>query len=263
MVFIDGSWMFHNKKHLVEACGAEDYDIDYKKIPLVIQDHLYDYMTLDVDIVRTHFFGSMPVNKPAFNPAKQKAFYKYLKEECLFNTEVFETDYQDDPEAKPKEKALSIALTASMMANAAGNIYDIAAFIAGDPDYIPLIKRARALGKRVLLIGLRNGSDTRLQDKTSLFDYPVLYLDDYLDKLKLERNEHYRACQSCSKEELTNWHGSDFYCSECRENDSRLKLRECNNCGKNEETTWEETYYYCYDCRESYRKQQQQQSTLL
>ena len=63
-VYIDGSWMFHNKKFLVEAYGEEDYDVDYKKIPLIIQEHLLNNLTIDVDIVRTYFYGTMPVNKP-------------------------------------------------------------------------------------------------------------------------------------------------------------------------------------------------------
>ena len=61
---------------------------------------------------------------------------------------------------------------------------------------------------------------------------------------------------SCGKEEMTNWHGTDFYCSDCRDNDTRAQIRTCNNCNKEEETTWTEPYYYCFDCRESYRKNQ-------
>jgi len=256
-VFIDGSWMFHNKKYLVEAYGDEEYDIDYKKIPLIIQEHLLNSMTIDVDIVRTHFFGTMPVNKPGFAPNKQKAFYKYLKEECYFLTDVFEVDYLNDPLSKPRDTALPIALCSSLLYNTALNTsYDIAAILLGDPDYVSMIKRARMLGKRILLIGVRCAQDSRLRTRTALFDYPVLYLDDHLETIKLDRHEHYRQCMNCENEELTNWHGAEFYCSECRENDNRAKLRTCNNCGKEEETTWDEPYYYCFDCRETYRKSQ-------
>lgn len=256
-VYIDGSWMFHNKKHLVEAYGEEDYDVDYKKIPLIIQEHLLNNLTIDVDIVRTYFYGTMPINKPNFSPNKQKAFYKYLKEECYFVTDVFEVDYQDDELAKPQTNALPVALSSSLLYNAGLNTsYDIAAIALGDPDYVSMIKRARMLGKRILLIGIKNTSDTRLRTRTALLDYPVLYLDDHLETLKLDRHEHFRQCMSCGNEEMTNWHGTDFYCSECRENDTRAQLRTCNNCNKEEETTWSEPYYYCFDCRESYRKSQ-------
>ena len=158
---------------------------------------------------------------------------------------------------KPTNNSLQIALASSLLYNAGLNTsYDIAAIALGDPDYSSMIKRARMLGKRILLIGIKNSPDTRLRSRTTLLDYPVLYLDDHLETLKLNREEHYRQCMSCDNEEMTNWHGSDFYCSKCRENDSRASLRTCNNCNKEEETTWSEPYYYCFDCRESYRKNQ-------
>ncbi len=28
MIFIDGSWMYHNKQHIMEAFNTEDFDID-------------------------------------------------------------------------------------------------------------------------------------------------------------------------------------------------------------------------------------------
>mgnify|MGYP001265550235 CR=1 FL=1 len=256
-VYIDGSWIFHNKKHLIDAYGQDDYDIDFNKISLVIQQHLLNNLTIDVDIVRTYFFGTMPLNKVGFDSNKQKAFYKYLKEECHFVTDFFEIDYQNDESFQPNINSLQIALTSSVLYNAGLNTsYDIAAIALADPSYQSMIKRARMLGKRILLIGIKDSFDNRLRSRTTLFDYPVLYLDDYLDTLKLNREDHLRKCMGCDNEEMTNWYGTDFYCSECRENDSRAKSRKCNNCGKEEETTWAEPYYYCFDCRESYRKNQ-------
>jgi len=254
MTFIDGGWMFHNKRHLLEAFDSPDFDVDYKKIPLLIREHLKKVTGSDIDNIRTNFFGSMPINKPDFNPSRQKAFYKYLREECFFEAEVFDIDYQNDDDLKPRDKSLNIAFASSIMGNAALNTFDVAAFIAGDPDYIPLIKRLRMLGKRILLVGLKDSMDTRLQSKIGMFDFPTLFLDENLEYLKLERNDHYRECMACGEAELTNWHGAEFYCSNCRENDNRMALRTCDSCGKVEETTWSENYYYCFECRESHRK---------
>lgn len=256
-VYIDGSWMFHNKKYLINSLGDDDYDIDFKKISLIIQKHLLNNLTIDVDIVRTYFFGIMPLNKPGFVPNKQKSFYKYLKEECYFVTDIFEIDYQNDELFKPQDNSLQIALASSLLYNAGLNTsYDIAAIALGNPDYVSMIKRARMLGKRILLIAVKNSPDSRLRLRSTLLDYPVLYLDDHIETLRLDRHDHLRQCMSCDNKEMTNWHGSDFYCSKCRENDSRSKLRKCNNCNKEEETSWSEPYYYCFDCRESYRKNQ-------
>ncbi|MGB0428020.1 MAG: NYN domain-containing protein [Flavobacteriales bacterium] len=254
MLFVDGSWMFHNKKFLIESLNNEQSDINYKKIPNLVSDHMYSVLGRDVDLVRTHFFGSILVNKPDFNSNKQKSFYKYLNEDCYFETEVYEIDCNNDPEYRPRDKHLAIALTSSIMYNAALDNFDVAAIIINDLSYIPLINRLRSMGKRVVFIGLRNANDIFLQSRTSLFDYPNLYLDDHIEVLELERSEHYRSCMSCEKEELTNWHGSEFYCEVCRTNDKRAQLRACDSCGREEETTWMESYFYCFDCRESHRK---------
>jgi hypothetical protein len=100
---------------------------------LVIQEHLLNNLTIDVDIVRTYFFGTMPLNKPGFQSSKQKAFYKYLKEECYFVTDIFEIDYQNDELLKPTNNSLQIALASSLLYNAGLNTsYDIAAIALGN-----------------------------------------------------------------------------------------------------------------------------------
>lgn len=263
MLFIDGGWMFHNKKILLDAFDSEEVDVDYKKIPLLVKKHVEEHTGCNADVVRTNFFGSIPVNKPDFNSNKQKSFYKYLKEDCFFETEVFEIDYQNDDDFKPKDKSLNIALASSAMGNVAIDSFDIAAFVISDTSYIPLINRIKALGKRVILVGIDNGVDVRLQNRKTIFDLPNLYLDHNLPFIKLERNEHYRACMNCQAEELTNWHGAEFYCENCRENDNRANLRVCDSCGKEEETTWSESYYYCFDCREAHRKTSTSERSLI
>jgi len=118
---------------------------------------------------------------------------------------------------KPTNNSLQIALASSLLYNAGLNAsYDIAAIALGDPDYSSMIKRSRMLGKRILLIGIKNSPDNRLRSRTTLLDYPVLYLDDHLETLKLNRQDHYRQCMSCDNEELTNRYSSDFYCSQFR-----------------------------------------------
>ena len=79
----------------------------------------------------------MPLNKPGFVPSKQKSFYKYLKEECYFVTDIFEIDYQNDELFKPQDNSLQIALASSLLYNAGLNTsYDIAAIALGNPDYV-------------------------------------------------------------------------------------------------------------------------------
>lgn len=259
MVFIDGSWMFHNKQQIIESYKDENYEIDYRRIPWLIQQHLGECTDLPIDVVRTHYFGSIPINKPGYDSSKQQAFYRFLEDKCAFETHIYDIDFHNDPNSHPKEKCVDISLATNMLYYAMlPNVFDVAILVAGDLDYLPLIQQVRRLGKRVLLVGLRNIGDyyptsKRLLDNHSLFDLPTIFIDDHLEDIRLERELVPRECQSCGHEELTTWHGDDFYCNSCRATNTK-RSRSCDSCGKTEETTWNKPYFYCADCRQKHRE---------
>ena len=117
----------------------------------------------------------MPLNKPGFQSIKQRGILQVFKEECYFVTDIFEIDYQNDELLKPTNNSLQIALASSLLYNAGLNTsYDIAAIALGDPDYSSMIKRARMLGKRILLVGIKNSPDTRLRSRTTPSRLPCI-----------------------------------------------------------------------------------------
>ena len=72
MIFIDGSWMYHNKKHIIEAFEEESYDIDYSKILELVKDHIQNFLHTEIDLIRTSFFASIPKNdRPALPGLEQ------------------------------------------------------------------------------------------------------------------------------------------------------------------------------------------------
>jgi len=259
MVFIDGSWMYHNRQQILEAFQTEDFDIDYQKIPFIIERHLREQTEKEFDIVRTHYFGSIPINKPGFDSGKQDAFYKYLADKCFFETEIYNIDFRNDPSCRPKEKCVDIALASSMLFNAAmPGSYDVAALVVGDVDYLPVIRRVRSLGKRSLLVGLKKveghyPTSNKLISEPCLFDFPPLFLDDHLEEIRLHREQILRRCMNCRKTENTTWAGKEFYCVQCRAQNTR-RIRICDTCSKEEETSWNKDYFYCAECRGEYRK---------
>lgn len=259
MVFIDGSWLFHNRQHLSEVIDAEYFEIDYARIPRVIARHIGRHFRMAVDVVRTHYFGAIPVNKPGFNPAKQQMFFNYLAERCFFETEIYDIDFRHDPSSRPKEKCVDIALAASMLYYAArGDGYDIAALLAGDLDYLPMIRRVRLLGKRTLLVALKEigtyyPTSKRLLESPNLFDLPHLFLDDHLEEIRLKRTVAMRQCDNCGNTERTTWTGDAFYCVACRSRHTTMRKRTCDTCGKEEETHWTGQAFYCDECRKQYR----------
>lgn len=222
MVFIDGSWVFHNKGLICSEFKNPDFKIDYAKIPQLIREDLANQTKLPIDIVRVGYFGSIPVNKPGFDSTSQSAFFDYLNNECHFDTEIYEIDFKNNSSFSPQEKCVDIGLSSSMLFHAAlQGTYDIAALVAGDYDYMPMLRKVRQLGKRTLLVGLRKlgnvyPTSLKLIDNYSLFDFPPIFLEDYLEEIQLKKHTSKRICDSCGNEEKTEWEGRSFFCSKCR-----------------------------------------------
>ena len=141
MVFVDGSWLYHNRKTIVNVASTDDFEIDYEKLPHLIAEVLGDKLDIDVDIVRTCYFGVIAINKPGYNPTKQRAFYDYLSERCYFETELHSIDFRQPPTSRLDERCVEIALASSMMYYAAmPGAFDVAVLITGDSDFSPLAR---------------------------------------------------------------------------------------------------------------------------
>lgn len=269
MIFIDGSWLFHNLSHLREIFNDPNYIIDYKKLPRLIGRILSDDIGDIVDIVRTHFFGAMPINKPGFDPTPQLNFFNFLEKECHYAMEIHDIDFKHNSEIHPQEKCVDVALATTMMMHSMTyGSFDVAVLVAGDLDYMPLLKRVRLQGKRTMLVAMRSISDyapsnEKLTNDFTLFDFDVVYLDDYLEELRLVREKKLRKCESCGEKKFTYWDGPHFYCSDCQEryqeknqekfSDKGRMARKCVACGEEKDTSWRGDIFYCDDCRDKYR----------
>lgn len=260
MIFVDGSWLYHSRQALFESLGEESgFEIDYKRIPDIIAHAIADVLDAEVDVVRTNYFGTIPVNKQGYNPAKQKAFYEFLALQCAYDTEILEIDFRREPHARPDDKWVNVALASSMLYFAAvPGAFDVATIVGGDADYIPLLKRVRAMGKRVQIVGMNNLDNKFLTSAMLLTtpgiqDMPPIFLDEHAQEIRLVREEQRRACKNCGREEVTTWAGPDFFCSNCR-NEHRKQVRVCDTCGREEETTWDKPFFYCSECRIKHRE---------
>lgn len=262
MIFVDGSWLYHSRQALFEALGEDSgFEIDYKRIPDIIAHAIADSLDAEVDMVRTNYFGTIPINKQGYNPSKQLAFYDFLALQCAYDTEILEIDFRRMPTARPDDKWVNVALASSMTYYASiPGAFDIAVLVGGDADYMPLLRRVRQMGKRVQLVGMNSSlageplTSPMLLSTSGLQDLPPIFLDDHADKVRLVRQERTRNCKTCGRTEMTTWAGPDFFCSNCR-NEHRRQVRICDTCGKEEETTWDKPYFYCTECRRKYSGQ--------
>ena len=258
MIFIDGSWFYHSRQILFDLKDETGFEIDYKRIPLLVEDWLAENMSTEVDVVRTCYFGTLPMNKPGYHPAKQRTFYQFLQQDCGFDVEVLEMDHRLE-HGISDDRRVGVALASAMTHFAAvPGAYDIAVLVGGSSDYRPLLKRVRDWGRSTLLVAMNNAESRQatspvLLAEYALFDVPPLFLDDHIDEVRLVRKELPRVCKACGQSEVTTWAGVEFYCSKCR-SDHHRRVRTCDTCGREEETTWDKDYFYCSQCRKDFRR---------
>lgn len=259
MIFIDGSWFYHSRQILFDLKDENGFEIDYKRLPLLIGDWLSGDLDTDVEVVRTFYIGTLPLNKPGYNPAKQRTFYQFLQDECGFDVEVLEIDHKLEHDIC-EGRSVGIALTSAMTHFAAiPGAYDFAVLVGGSSDYRPALKRIRdSWGRRTALVSMNNTeqrhvSSPDLLADTVITDASTLFLDDHIDEIRLLRQEQPRECKSCGESEITTWAGVEFYCSNCR-SDHRRRVRTCDTCSREEETSWDKDYFYCSQCRKEFKK---------
>jgi uncharacterized LabA/DUF88 family protein len=66
-------------------------------------------------------------------------------------------------------KQVDISLSVAMLVHAARHHYEIAVLVAGDEDYVPLVRAVQAEGKRVHVWFVSNGLDPKLRREADYF----------------------------------------------------------------------------------------------
>ena len=261
MIFIDGTWLYSSQRHLAESFG-DNVNIDYGKLPKVVANVIAQNLNYGgVDIVRTYLFGSNAKGHQEADDLrvqKRKQFYDTLREEYNYDVEVYDVDYrgkrlrkQDrdpDDDFTPTEKCVDIALASSMLYYAAQPFaYEIAILVGGDRDYVPMLKKVRRLGKRVAIASIRKTCSYSLsnpKDKEGVRDFDMIWLDDYVEDIRLKPVMRQVRCESENHDGVDLVWTDEFvrknrpyYCRECREK-TRLRRQE-------------EGYQYDYDNEDS------------
>jgi cold shock CspA family protein len=243
MVFIDGTWLYSNLRHLARETNGPGggFYIDYGLLPDAIIQALRSRDGLpELDLVRTHLFGSFPIN---YDPVdedraqRRKDFFALLREDYHYEVEAFPIDYQrrrilhDDRAGEdtfvPREKCVDIALASSMLYNAAiPGGYDIAIAVIGDKDYYPVLQRIRSLGKRIAIASIRQSCAKLYADRADekgIKDYHVVWLNDMADRIEWRPEESLVECKSPlhagDRMVLTTIRlreGQPFFCDACR-----------------------------------------------
>ena len=217
MVFIDGGWLYRSRTTLFAKLGEENFEIDYAKLPKIFCEDVANRLDEDISLVRTNYFGTIPSARSGFNTSKQYAFYDFLERSCGYETEIHEVDVGTD------ENWIKMSLASSLLYYAAQpGAFDIALLIGDDPDYAPVLRRARLFGKRIQIVGAHDADGKQpppaatLATRSRVADFPLLWIDDHASEVRLVRERVTRVCKQCGREEETTWAGPEFFCSVCR-----------------------------------------------
>jgi len=241
MLFIDGTWLYSNNPKLSEAYGDPNYRVDFGKLPAVLAQEIGGQLgSAEVDVVRTHLFGSLAANydlRDEESVMRRQDFFDMLKEEYRYEVETFSINFlgrrlrkaDRDPldTFEPREKCVDIALATSMLYLAAiPYAYDIGLAVIGDRDFMPMLQHVRRLGKRVAIASIQGSCTPEFadpRDEAGVKDFGIIWLDDLLHKLELKYERHQLECQSPihtgDRKVWTTFHprrGRKFFCDECR-----------------------------------------------
>ena len=93
--------------------------------------------------------------------------------------------YEAKSEGEKGEKCVDVKLAVEMTHLAmVPHAYDIAVIITGDLDFLPVMQMVRFVGKRVVLVSMRNSCSPDLcKNEAQVRDFDVIWLDDHLSDL--------------------------------------------------------------------------------
>ena len=223
MVFIDGNWLYKSRSAVFAKLNEPNgFEIDYRKLPSVMCEDVANYLNLDVDNVRTVYFGTIPSQRSGFNTGKQNSFYNFLETSCGYETNIHEVDINGS-EPRNDESWVVAALSSSLLYYAAVGAYDIAVVLGQDENYAPALRHARLLGKRIQIVGAQTAPDgkgdsaqSQLLAKPKVADFPPIFIENHAEAIRLVREAQMRTCRECGSMEETTWAGPEFFCSKCR-----------------------------------------------
>jgi uncharacterized LabA/DUF88 family protein len=199
MIFIDGSNVFKSQD-LIEA----GYRLDYAKL---VKNVILDGQ----ELVRTYYYASEDV--PPIE--SQSNLYRELRDNLKFDTTILPLKVRelDNGNLKKQEKGVDISLAVDMLSMAYKDGYDIGILVAGDSDYLKLVRAVKDTGKKVKVIAIKKSCSSDLMSSS---DYRPFWLDDIAGEIRIEPKIALK-CSVCQKEfTVRNTPKEPYFCQEHR-----------------------------------------------
>jgi cold shock CspA family protein len=129
---------------------------------------------------------------------RRHAFFGELRAESSFEVEALSVDYQGrrlrrqdrspDHDYTPAECCVDVALAVTVMRYAMmPSALDLVVLVAGDSDFVPLLRDVRRLGKRVALVSIEGACAdelARADKRHGVRDFDVLWLSELVTQVE-------------------------------------------------------------------------------
>jgi uncharacterized LabA/DUF88 family protein len=168
MIFIDGSNLYYSLKNL--GMGRIDFQ---KLLQLLIKDKL---------LISTFYYNA-PLNIKV-NPKiywDQQKFFNELKKIPDFNVVLcrLRKHKRKNKNYVFDVKGDDVHLAVDLVSGAYENLYDFAIIVSGDEDFVPAIKKAQKLGKKIINAYFKSSSSASLKKTCDDF----IYMNDLIKEL--------------------------------------------------------------------------------
>jgi uncharacterized LabA/DUF88 family protein len=151
MIFIDGGYL----RELCKDFFGHD-NIDFKKLRLgLIQrfNNLSNY-PFQANLIRIYYYDAI-VDKEHSDYETQRKYFGLIDKELFYTVRL--GDLVQSSKKRFKQKGVDILMAIDALAKAYENQYDLGIFIAGDRDFVPLVKAVKDAGKKTLCLAhIRN-----------------------------------------------------------------------------------------------------------
>lgn len=139
MMFVDGENLAIRYKSLLKENQVESH-VSYLPDIFVWSSYANIHHHSRCEVVRKYYYTAMRGDSKKIDEVITK-----LKEVGIETPRVFKR------QAHRKSKQVDIALATDMLTHAYRRNYDIAILVAGDADYVPLVRAIKEAGRRVVL----------------------------------------------------------------------------------------------------------------
>jgi uncharacterized LabA/DUF88 family protein len=169
MIFIDGNNLYYSLKKF----GIKKVNF-YKLLEILKEDKL---------LVSTFYYNAplnIKINQKTY--WEQQKFFEELRKIPDFNVILckLRKHKRQNGELAFDVKGDDVHLAVDLVSGAYENLYDTAIIVSGDEDFVPAIKKAQKLGKKIINAYFKSSSSTTL--KKTCNDH--IYMNDLIKENK-------------------------------------------------------------------------------